>query len=152
MTQNNIMSLSQSLTINREIICVTITLLKPNIENQILIKSSTRICYWQQKKHFPSPSWFSREILTCCVCVWPAHLKFLCWPIMPILVKSPANDTSLWLWYIWICCIPDSFVQCYTKDHICTIRRANNDVLLARLGKTMHFALSLTYLDCNDTK
>ena len=41
---------------NREIICVTITLLKQNIGNQILIKSSTRICSWQQKNRFPSPS------------------------------------------------------------------------------------------------
>ena len=46
MTQNNIMPLRHILTINRELICVTITLLKRNIENQILIKSSTRICIW----------------------------------------------------------------------------------------------------------
>ena len=42
-TQNNLMQLYKTLTINRELIRATITILKQNIENQIQIKSSTRI-------------------------------------------------------------------------------------------------------------
>ena len=43
MTQNNIMPLHRIMKVNRELICVTITLLKQNIKNQFLMKSSTRI-------------------------------------------------------------------------------------------------------------
>ena len=47
----------------------------------------------------------------CYIWVWPVQLKCQCMPIMPILVKSPANNTTLWLWHIWILCTPDPIVQ-----------------------------------------
>jgi len=50
---------------------------------------------------------FSGERPICYVCVWAVQLKVQCRPIMPILVKSPANDTTLWLWHIWILCTPN---------------------------------------------
>ena len=44
--QKIIMWLHQILTINRKIICLTITLLKRNIKNKILTKLCTRIFSW----------------------------------------------------------------------------------------------------------
>jgi len=46
MTKNNIIPLHHILTTNSELICLSNYILKRNIENQILIKSSTRICFW----------------------------------------------------------------------------------------------------------
>ena len=58
MTQNNIIPLHHILTINRELFCLTITLLKRNIENQILLKSSTQEYVLGNKRNiFPHLQW-----------------------------------------------------------------------------------------------